>query len=112
MRKLSGSPWGVRIMIRATSNLLQVRLLRRIRWFLGTLVIGLVLAFCFFASSFCITLLLAAFLAILVDPVVTYSERWHVPRSASAGLLILAGMLLFGFVGRASYNHISDLAEM
>src|ERR1700723_686270 len=111
MRKLSGSPWGVRIMIRATSNLLQVRLLRRISWFLGTIVIGLLMAFCFFASSFCITLLLAAFLAILVDPLVTYLESWHVPRSASAGIIILAGMLFSCFLTYASYNRISDIVE-
>jgi predicted PurR-regulated permease PerM len=69
------------------------------------------MAFCFFASSFCITLLLAAFLAILVDPAVSYLERWHIPRSASAGIIIVAGMLAFCFLTYASYNRISDIVE-
>jgi hypothetical protein len=67
--------------------------------------------FCFFASSFCITFLLAAFLAILVDPAVTYLERLHVPRSASAGIIIIAGMLSFCFLTYGSYNRISDIVE-
>jgi predicted PurR-regulated permease PerM len=98
-------------MMRSSTDLLQPRLLSRIAWLLWAIVLVLLLAFCFFASSFCITLLLAAFLAILVDPVVTHLERWHVPRSASAGLIIVGGMLLFGFLTYASYNRISDIVE-
>jgi predicted PurR-regulated permease PerM len=69
------------------------------------------MAFCFFASSFCITLLLAAFLAILVDPAVSHLERWHIPRSASAGIIVVAGMVSFCFLTYASYNRISDIVE-
>jgi predicted PurR-regulated permease PerM len=98
-------------MMRSSTDLLQLRLLIRIAWLLGAIVVVLLLAFCFFASSFCITSLLAAFLAILVDPVVTHLERWHVPRSASAGLIIVGGMLLFSSLTYASYNRISDIVE-
>jgi predicted PurR-regulated permease PerM len=98
-------------MMRSSTELLQPRLLSRIAWLLGVIVFALIVAFCFFASSFCIILLLAAFLAILADPVVTYLERWHVPRSASAGLLIIVGMLLFCSLTYASYNRISDIVE-
>jgi predicted PurR-regulated permease PerM len=98
-------------MMRSSTDLLQPRLLSRIAWLLWVIVLALILAFCFFASSFCITLLLAAFLAILVDPVVTYLERWHVPRSASAGLMIVTGMLLFCFLTYVSYNRILDIVE-
>jgi predicted PurR-regulated permease PerM len=98
-------------MMRSSTNLLQPRLLSRIAWLLWGVVLILLMAFCFFASSFCITLLLAAFLAILVDPVVTRLERWHVPRPASAGIIIVAGMLCFCFLTYASYNRISDLVE-
>jgi predicted PurR-regulated permease PerM len=69
------------------------------------------MAFCFFASSFCITLLLATFLAILVDPAVTWLERLRVPRSVSAAIIIVAGMLFFCFLTYASYNRISDIVE-
>jgi predicted PurR-regulated permease PerM len=98
-------------MMRSSTDLLQSRLLSRIAWLLWSIVLVLLMAFCFFASSFCITLLLAAFLAILVDPVVTRLEHWHVPRSASAGIIIVAGMLCFCFLTYASYNRISDLVE-
>jgi predicted PurR-regulated permease PerM len=98
-------------MMSSSTTILQPRLLSRIAWLLSTIVLVLLLAFCFFASSFSITLLLAAFLAILVDPVVTHLERWHIPRSASAGLIIVGGMLLFGFLTYAFYNRISDIVE-
>jgi predicted PurR-regulated permease PerM len=98
-------------MMRSSTDLLQSRLLSRIAWLLWGIVLVLLMAFCFFASSFCITLLLAAFLAILVDPVVTRLEHWHVPRAASAGIIIVAGMLCFCFLAYASYNRISDLVE-
>lgn len=98
-------------MMRSPRASLQPRLLSRIAWLLWVIVIVLLLAFCFFASSFCITLLLATFLAILVDPLVTLLERWHVPRSASAGTIIISGSLLFCFLTYSSYNRISDLVD-
>jgi predicted PurR-regulated permease PerM len=98
-------------MMRSSTALLQPRLLSRIAWLLWVIVIVLLMAFCFFASSFCITLLLAAFLAILVDPVVTRLERWRIPRSASAGIIVIAGMLFFCFLTYSSYNRISDLMD-
>jgi predicted PurR-regulated permease PerM len=93
------------------SNALRPRLLSRIAWLLCAIVIALLLAFCFFASSFCITLLLAAFLAILVDPIVTRFERWHIPRTLSAGVIVIAGMLSFCFLAYTFYNRISDLVD-
>src|SRR5277367_5873113 len=106
-------PKGRRLifMVRSSMELLQSRLLRRIAWLLLAIVLILVMTFCFFASSFCITLLLAAFLAILVDPLVTLLERWHVPRSVSAGTIILSGSLLFCFLTYSSYNRISDFID-
>jgi predicted PurR-regulated permease PerM len=98
------------MMRRATASL-QPRLLRRIAWLLWVIVVVLLLAFCFFASSFCITLLLAAFLAILVDPLVTQLERWHIPRSVSAGTIIISGSLLFCLLIYSSYNRISELVD-
>ncbi|HET7109110.1 MAG TPA: AI-2E family transporter [Candidatus Acidoferrum sp.] len=98
-------------MMHSSADLLQQRLLSRIAWLLWVIVLVLLMAFCFFASSFCITLLLAAFLAILVDPLVTYLESWQVPRSASAGIIVVAGMLFICFLTYASYNRISDIVE-
>jgi predicted PurR-regulated permease PerM len=98
-------------MVRSSTELLRSRLLSRIAWLLWAIVLGLLMAFCFFASSFCITLLLAAFLAILVDPLVTNLERLHVPRSVSAATIIVSGMLFFCFLTYSSYNRVSNLVD-
>jgi predicted PurR-regulated permease PerM len=98
-------------MMRSSTELLQSRLLSRIAWLLSAIVLVLLMAFCFFASSFCITLLLAAFLAILVDPLVTNLERLHVPRSISAATIIVSGMLFFCFLTYSSYNRVSNLVD-
>jgi predicted PurR-regulated permease PerM len=98
-------------MMRRSTDLLQSRLLSRIAWLLWVIVLVLFMVFCFFASSFCITMLLAAFLAILVDPVVTHLERWRVPRSVSAATIIVSGMLFFCFLTYVSYNRISNLVD-
>jgi predicted PurR-regulated permease PerM len=98
-------------MMRSSTDVLQSRLLGRIAWLLWAIVLVLLMAFCFFASSFCITLLLAAFLAILVDPLVTNLERLHVPRSVSSATIIVAGMLFCCFLTYSSYNRISNLVD-
>jgi AI-2 transport protein TqsA len=70
------------------------RLLGRITALLWVVVIALTVTFFYFASSLCITLLLASFLAILVEPLVAGLEKLHLPRSASAALVIVLGMIL------------------
>jgi predicted PurR-regulated permease PerM len=70
------------------------RLLGRITALLWVVVIALAVTFFYFASSLCITLLLASFLAILVEPLVAGLEKLHLPRSASAALVIVLGMIL------------------
>src|SRR6266404_3291246 len=70
------------------------RLLARIAALLWAVVIALTVTFFYFASSLCITILLAAFLAILAEPLVALLERLHLPRSASAALVIVLGMIL------------------
>jgi predicted PurR-regulated permease PerM len=84
----------------------------RIAALLWVIVTALVIAFCFLASSFCITLVLAAFLSILIDPLVSFLERWHLSRSVSAALLIGVGMLALGFVAYGSYSRASTFVEM
>src|SRR5260370_24193641 len=70
------------------------RLLGRITALLWAVVIALAVTFFYFASSLCITILLAAFLAILDEPLVALLERLHLPRSASAALVIVLCMIL------------------
>ncbi len=87
------------------------RFLRRISGLLWVVVVALIIAFCYFASSFCITIILATFLSILVDPLVSRLERFRVPRVASAVLIILGGMLALAMLAYASYGRFSDLVD-
>jgi predicted PurR-regulated permease PerM len=87
------------------------RRLRRVVALLWVIVIAIVVSFAFFASSLCITFLLAAFLSILVDPIPTYLEKWHVPRLLSSAVLVVSGMLLFALLIYASYGKASALVD-
>lgn len=87
---------------------LSPALLDRIAWLLWVIVLAMAVAFAYFASSFCVTLVMSAFLAITVDPLVTALERWRIPRTVSAALIVLCGLLVFAMVGYASYNRVSN----
>jgi predicted PurR-regulated permease PerM len=82
---------------------------------LWVVVIAIIVAFGYFASSLCITFLLAGFLAILLDPIPTYFERFHIPRVVSTAILIITGVLLVSFLIYVSYSRatvmIDDIPE-
>jgi predicted PurR-regulated permease PerM len=83
------------------------RLLGRITALLWVVVLALAVTFFYFAGSLCITILVAAFLAVLVEPIVARLERCHLPRLASAALVIFLGMILIStglyvFYGKAT----------
>jgi predicted PurR-regulated permease PerM len=63
---------------------------------LWVVVIAIVVGSFYFASSLCVTFLLAAFLAIFVDPLVTRLEGLRLPPSFAAGLVLTTGMLFVG----------------
>ncbi len=50
---------------------------------------GIVIAFCYWAASVLVTLLVAVLLAYFLDPVVTWLEDWHIPRSLGALIVVL-----------------------
>src|SRR5258707_13879619 len=83
---------------------------RGVRALVGILIL-LTLAFCFFASSICITVILAAFLAVLVDPAVRALERLWIPRFIAAGLIVLTGVLACGFVIYESYGNLTHFSD-
>jgi predicted PurR-regulated permease PerM len=85
--------------------------LRRIATLLLILVAGLLTVFGYYASSICITVILAAFLAILFDPVVVKLEKLHLPRGVAAAAVVLAGMGLVGLLGHALYGRAVTFAE-
>jgi predicted PurR-regulated permease PerM len=86
-------------------------LLRRIAILLFILVAGLLTVFGYYASSICITVVLAGFLAILFDPVVVTLEKLHLPRGVAAAGIVLAAMSLVGLLGYAIYGRAMTFAE-
>ncbi len=86
-------------------------LLRRIATLLFILVAGLLTVFAYYASSLCITVVLAAFLAILVDPLVVMLEKLRLPRAVAAGVVVLAFIALIGLLGHDLYGRGTNFAE-
>ena len=86
-------------------------LLRRIAILLFILVAGLLTVFGYYASSICITVILAAFLAILFDPMVVTVEKLHLPRGVAAAAVVLAAMGLIGLLGHALYGRAITFSE-
>jgi predicted PurR-regulated permease PerM len=86
-------------------------LLRRIAILIFILVAGLLTVFGYYASSICITVILAGFLAILFDPVVVTLEKLHLPRGVAAAGIVLAGMSLIGLLGYTLYGRAMSFAE-
>ncbi|HUN63766.1 MAG TPA: AI-2E family transporter [Candidatus Sulfotelmatobacter sp.] len=92
-------------------NLPENRWLAEIVFLLWVLALALVVVFCYFESSLCITLLLASFLAIVVDPLIMYFERWRIPRMVSSAVVILAGTAIVVSLAYASYHQVSDVVD-
>jgi predicted PurR-regulated permease PerM len=89
----------------------QPRPMVRIAGLLWVVVIAIVVAFAYFASSLCITFLLAGFLALLFDPFPTFFERFHIPRVLSTGFLIIVCVVGMAAAVRASYGRASQVIE-
>jgi predicted PurR-regulated permease PerM len=106
-----GSQVGMAKMALPSSTSLSDKLLSRIAILLFILVAGLLTAFGYYASSICITVVLAGFLAILFDPLVLKLERLHIPRSLAAASIVLAGIGLIGLLGYALYGRAMSFAE-
>jgi predicted PurR-regulated permease PerM len=85
--------------------------LKQIALFLGLILGTIVLAFCFFASSLCITIVLAAFLAIVVDPLVVRAAKIGLGRVLASGLVVVCFMLLAGTLTYVLYNRASAFAD-
>lgn len=89
----------------------EQRWLKTIATFLGLIFGAIVLTFCFFASSLCITILLSAFLAILVDPLVVRAAKIGLGRALASGIIVLCFMLLAGTLTYVLYTKASAFAD-
>ena len=87
------------------------RLLRRIATLLFLLVAGMLTLFGYYASSICITVVLAAFLAILFDPLVVRLEKFRLPRGVAAAVVVLGAMGVVGLLGQQLYGRALAFAE-
>jgi predicted PurR-regulated permease PerM len=97
--------------LRQADVLQQNRLLRQIVFLLCILALALLMAFFYFASSLCITLVLSSFLAILVDPLIMYLERFRIPRVISAAVIIAGATILIVTLTYGSYKQVADVVD-
>src|ERR1700757_3790087 len=95
----------------STTNAPDRAILRNGVRLLNGILVLLIVAFCFFASSICITVILAAFLAILADPAVRTLERLRIPRFFGASLIVLAGVAACGLLSYESYDKLADFSD-
>lgn len=56
-------------------------------------------------------MILAAFLAVLFDPVLVKLEKLHLPRGVAAAIVVLAGMGLIGLMCHELYGRAMGFAE-
>lgn len=60
---------------------------------------GIVIAFCYWASSVLVTLLVAVLTAYFLDPIVSWLERIRVPRALGSLLVVLVTLALMATLG-------------
>ena len=60
---------------------------------------GIVIAFCYWASSVIVTLLVAVLLAYFLDPIVSWLENLRVPRALGSFLIVIVSLAAIGLVG-------------
>jgi predicted PurR-regulated permease PerM len=59
---------------------------------------GIVIAFCYWASTVLVTLLVAVLMAYFLDPVVTWLESLHIPRALGALIVVLVTAAMLSVV--------------
>ena len=69
---------------------------------------GIVIAFCYWASSVLVTLALAVLIAYFLDPLVTWLEDRHLPRALGSLLILLLTISLIGLLGWTLLNRLDE----
>jgi predicted PurR-regulated permease PerM len=72
---------------------------------------GIVIAFCYWASTVLVTLLVAVLAAYFLDPVVTGLERIRVPRALGSLLVILVALALLATAGSALVARVDQFGR-
>src|ERR1700693_6484542 len=72
---------------------------------------GIVIAFCYWASSVLVTVLVAVLLAYFLDPVVTFLENWHVPRALGSLIVVLFTIAVLLFVAWSLIERVDQFGR-
>jgi predicted PurR-regulated permease PerM len=72
---------------------------------------GIVVAFCYFASSILVTLLMAVLLAYFLDPVVTWMEKMRIPRALGSLLMVLFTLSMLAFLGWSLMQRVDQFSR-
>lgn len=72
---------------------------------------GIVIAFCYWAGSVVMTLLLSILLAYMLDPIVEGLERWRVPRALGALLVLLLVLALVAGLAYLVFDRMERFAS-
>ncbi len=78
---------------------------------LRVIAAAIILLFAYYAQGVVITLVLSILLAYCLDPVVEFLERWRVPRTIGAMIMVLLLCAVIGAVGYGLWSRASDFAE-
>lgn len=72
---------------------------------------GIVIAFCYWASSVLVTLLVAVLMAYFLDPVVTWLEYVRVPRALGSLLVLIVTLALLTVLAWSLVDHINQFGQ-
>ncbi|MGH9711947.1 MAG: AI-2E family transporter [Candidatus Acidiferrales bacterium] len=72
---------------------------------------GIVIAFCYWASSVLVTLVVSVLLAYFLDPVVTWMEDWHIPRALGSLLVVLLSIALLMFLAWSLVDRVDQFGR-
>lgn len=75
------------------------------------IAVGIVIAFCYFASTILMTLIIAVLTAYFLDPVVTWMESWHMPRALGSLLVVLVSLALIAVLGWTLVDRIDQFGQ-
>jgi predicted PurR-regulated permease PerM len=77
---------------------------------LRVIAAAIILLFCYYAQGVVITLLLSILLAYFLDPAVEFLERWRLPRTLGAMLMVLILIAVLVAVGYGLGERTADFA--
>ena len=72
---------------------------------------GIVVAFCYWASSVLVTLLVAVLMAYFLDPLVTFLETLRVPRALGSLFVVIVTLALLMVLAWSLIEHVDQFGE-